>query len=72
MYDYELQGINGAHLLELSDDDLVELGVNMATRRRTLLLAIAELKEVGFLVPKSFNGFKVTRFCDCICNTLFC
>ena len=32
----------------------------MATRRRTLLLAIAELKDVGFLVPKSFNGFKVT------------
>ena len=38
----------------------------MATRRRTLLLAIAELKAVGFLIPKSFNGFKVTRFFDCI------
>ena len=31
----------------------------MATRRRTLMLAIAELQDVGFLVPKSFNGFKV-------------
>ena len=54
-----MKGINGAHLLELSDKDLQELGVAMTTRRRTLLLAIAELKEVGFLVPKSFNGFKV-------------
>ena len=31
----------------------------MATRRRTLMMAIAELKDTGFLVPKSFNGFKV-------------
>ena len=38
----------------------------MATRRRTLLLAIAELKEEGYLVPKSFAGFKVTRLLLCV------
>lgn len=42
----------------------------MATRRRTLLLAIVELKEVGYLVPKSFNGFKVIIFCDNALTTL--
>ena len=60
------QGISGAHLLELCDEDLQELGVDKATRRRTLLLAIAELKEEGYLVPKSYVGFKVTYFlCAC-------
>jgi len=64
------QGISGAHLLELCDEDLQELGVDMATRRRTLLLAIAELKEEGYLVPKSFAGFKVTLFCVSVCTHL--
>ena len=54
-----MKRIDGRHLLILTDEMLIQLGIDNGYVRRSLLLSIAELKEGVHLTPRNFEQFKV-------------